>query len=161
MHGVPPCAVSLLTSDGAYRMPTCPFVLMTYRPNARWRRSAPRVRQLPLPPASSSDDQVHIYTAPSETARRPVAPAPSSRLTILAVLGRSGAGTAAPAPSAPTVRRPGPPVVALARRGSHESEINIDRLVEELGLVGAVDSGACLLQRRVLNESVALRKPSQ
>ena len=44
----------------------------------------------------------------------------------------------------------------LARRGPDESEVDEDGLLEKLGIMGAIDGSAGLLEGGVFDESVAL-----
>lgn len=46
--------------------------------------------------------------------------------------------------------------VGLAGRWSHKGKVDLDSLVEELGLVGAIDGGAGLFEGRILNQCVTL-----
>lgn len=69
---------------------------------------------------------------------------------------------------APTARAPTPAAAARASSSSsaarliggraHEGEVDVDGLVEKLGVVGAVDGGAGLLEGGVFDEGVALGK---
>lgn len=47
-------------------------------------------------------------------------------------------------------------VAAFARRGSHKRKVDVDGLVQELGLVGAVNGRARLREGRVFDQCVAL-----
>lgn len=46
--------------------------------------------------------------------------------------------------------------LAGVRGRAHEGKVDIDGLVEELGVVGAIDGGAGLLEGGILDECVAL-----
>lgn len=78
-----------------------------------------------------------------------------------------GAGAPAPAAVAPPAPSAASSADAPARaaavvlaagvgRGPHEGEVDLDGLVEQLGLVGAVDGGAGLGERGVFDQRVAL-----
>lgn len=71
---------------------------------------------------------------------------------VLATCFRTPASAAAASASGGLSRSP----VVLAGRRSHKSKVDVDGLVQELGLVGAIDSGTGLGQRCVLDESIAL-----
>lgn len=47
-------------------------------------------------------------------------------------------------------------VLAGIRRGPHKGKVDVDGLVEQLGVVGAVDGGASFLKRGVLDQRVTL-----
>jgi hypothetical protein len=73
------------------------------------------------------------------------------------------APAATPATARPAIRSPSRTGrcatrswIALARRGPHERKVHLDSLVQELSAVGAVDCGARLFQRGVLDQRVAL-----
>lgn len=73
------------------------------------------------------------------------------------LLARLGLGASAAAASSPAATSATPAAAALAsRRGAHESEVDLDGLFEQLGVVGAVDSGAGLLEGGVLDQRIAL-----
>lgn len=89
---------------------------------------------------------------------------PSKNLVALPIP-RAGAPTPAPAAARPAIRaarrtaaegRPAPRIATLAGRRAHKREIHLHRLVEQLGIVRAVDGRARLLQGRVLDQCVAL-----
>lgn len=75
------------------------------------------------------------------------APAPTALPTTATATATSSPATVAGAAGA---------VLACVRGRAHEGEVDVDGLVEELGVVGAVDGGAGLLEGGVLDECVAL-----
>lgn len=70
-------------------------------------------------------------------------------------------GTPAPAASTSAAATPtvASPTALAAGRRTHKGKVDLHRLVEELGLVGAVDGGAGFLEGRVLDQRVALFFP--
>lgn len=81
--------------------------------------------------------------------------APTASL-ILGNRAPTTASLSSPAGAAATARPAAP--AALARRRSHKGKVHRDGLVQQLGLVGAVNRGPRLLQRGVLDQCVALRR---
>lgn len=78
------------------------------------------------------------------------APAPARGPLLLTSAGAAPAAAASIAVPVPV------PVAALAGRGTHKGEINLDGLVEQLGVVCAVDGRTGFLEGCVLDESVSL-----
>lgn len=121
---------ALLHVAAIHRSPPC-----KPSPGSRSRPSAQRCRTpfaLVVPVASTAG-------APAPAALPAAATAASSASSSSATV----AGTASA-------------VLASVRGRPHEGEVDVDGLVEELGVVGAVDSGAGLLEGGVLDECVAL-----
>lgn len=77
------------------------------------------------------------------------APTPATPIAIA----RAVASAAAAAASASTCTAT---AAGLARGWSHKGKVDLDSLVEELRLVGAIDGGAGLFEGRILNQCVAL-----
>ena len=63
--------------------------------------------------------------------------------SIFALLAFGAPAPAAPSP--PASHTAAPRALVLPRRGPHKRKVNQDRLVQHLGLVGAVDGGPRLL----------------
>lgn len=84
------------------------------------------------------------------------------RVAVPSGPGAPAAAAVAPAASAPAAASDAPAPAATAvlsagvGRGTHKCEVDLDGLVEQLGLVGAVDGGAGLGKGGVLDQRVAL-----
>lgn len=88
-------------------------------------------------------------------------------IPTIAIATRAPASTAPAPPTAATTWCAAADAAAVARasaaafgagvgRRAHKGEVNVDGLVEELGVVGAVDGGAGLVEGGVLDKRVAL-----
>src|SRR5690606_7232682 len=78
---------------------------------------------------------------------------PSARTATSAPPAAGSAVRSSPAPTAAT----GPPVVCRLTRGRpHKGKVDLDRLAQQVCVISPVDRGACLFQRRVLDQCVAL-----
>lgn len=73
---------------------------------------------------------------------------------LLARLGLRAAAAAASSPAATGTTAAAPALAS--RRGAHEGEVDLDGLLEQLSVVGAVDSGTGLLEGGVLDQRIAL-----
>lgn len=92
-----------------------------------------------------------------------VIPIPIPSTTAAAAAARTPAPTAAATPTTTTTSSSSATTVAARALACvwwrpHKGKVNVDGLVEELGLVGAVDGGAGFLEGIVFNESVTLSK---
>lgn len=87
--------------------------------------------------------RVAVAVAPCPGAPAPAAVAPA-------------ASASAASPSDAPARAAAVVLAAGVGRGPHEGEVDLDGLVEQLGLVGAVDGGAGLGERGVFDQRVAL-----
>lgn len=114
--------------------------------------SPPLVRivssRIPHPKTRSAQLSSDVIPAAS----RAGTPAPAAAAALAAVARTAGNTTT----TATTTTRAGPRGVSLARRRAHKGKVDAHRLVQQLGAVGAVDGGAGLLERRVLDQRVAL-----
>lgn len=96
----------------------------------------------------------------------PIASLDHCRLVIpvsIASTGRAPAPAAIPSPSNATDARATTAattaaVVGVLWRRAYKGKVDVDGLVEQLGVVGAVDGGAGFLEGGVFDESVALTR---
>lgn len=137
-----------------------------FRPSLFWLLSVSssykQAGVLDVIPLSRPSPHADVPRSPRSTTRRRIEfMIPLSALLlpfhglILLAVPRLGALAAAAAPA--TIRAScGAAAVSLAWRRAHEGEVDLDGLVEQLGLVGAFYGGACLGKGCVLDKCVAL-----
>lgn len=126
-----------------------------------------RVLSHALRPASNAPAAAGLPRGGVEAARTPgpldvVLVVPRVAVPVPPRTGAPAPAAVAP-PSPASASSPDAPARAAAvvlaagvGRGPHEGEVDLDGLVEQLGLVGAVDGGAGLGERGVFDQRVAL-----